>query len=103
MSCNLCMLHYRMLYYRRANWIVRFPAQVSSRPRDIESRYEAFLFDPWLLSLVTMSESRIGVFSQLFAPKPLWTSKDVPDQTDKTVLITGGNRGIGREMARVRQ
>jgi retinol dehydrogenase-12 len=41
-----------------------------------------------------MSEKRIGVFGQLFPPKPTWTAADVPDQVGKVVIITGGCGGI---------
>ncbi|KAH9019615.1 NAD-P-binding protein [Lactarius hengduanensis] len=48
-----------------------------------------------------MAEKHIGTIGQFFPPKPTWTTADVPDQTGKTVIVTGGNGGIGKETARV--
>jgi len=48
-----------------------------------------------------MSEKRIGIIRQLVPPEPVWNTSDAPDQTGKTVIVTGGNEGIGRETARI--
>lgn len=48
-----------------------------------------------------MPDRRIGIFSQLVPPKTTWTAEKVPDQEGKTVIITSGSIGIGKETARV--
>ncbi|THH11753.1 hypothetical protein EW146_g7938 [Bondarzewia mesenterica] len=47
------------------------------------------------------SAKRISTFSELFPPKPLWTSQNVPDLTGQTIIVTGGSSGIGLELCKV--
>jgi hypothetical protein len=37
-----------------------------------------------------------------FVGKPEWNAEDIPDQSGKVVVITGGNAGLGKEVAKVR-
>lgn len=39
---------------------------------------------------------------QLFPPPPAWRVEDIPDQTGRVHVVTGGNAGIGRETVKVR-
>jgi hypothetical protein len=78
---------------------------MTSPDRDTSSiqtdRDKEFLSYPLVSQLTPTSFTPFGVarqpLSQFFPPKSGWTLKDsdVPDQTGKTVLVTGSNRGIG--------
>ena len=43
------------------------------------------------------------VFQQsFFIPKPKFTVEDIPDQSGKVFIVTGGNTGLGKETIKVR-
>ncbi|OJJ50261.1 hypothetical protein ASPZODRAFT_149653 [Penicilliopsis zonata CBS 506.65] len=39
----------------------------------------------------------MSIFQQIFPPSPTFTEKDIPDQTGRVFIITGGASGIGFE------
>ncbi|XXG97577.1 hypothetical protein Hte_003882 [Hypoxylon texense] len=43
----------------------------------------------------------ISFFRQSFPGKPTFTENDMPDLTDKVVIVTGSNSGIGKHAARI--
>ena len=100
MSCNFCVLRYVIVGLHGGSRHVPVAKLQGKHWGNIGETSSRSIF---FVVHFAMPESRIGILSQLFAPKPLWTSNDVPDQTNRTALVTGGNRGIGREIARVRR
>lgn len=42
-----------------------------------------------------------GLITQLFPPAPTFTEKELPSQTGKVFIVTGGNSGVGFELVKL--
>lgn len=42
-----------------------------------------------------------GAYKQLYPPKPTLTEANLPDQTGKVFIVTGGNNGVGFELVKI--
>jgi NAD(P)-dependent dehydrogenase (short-subunit alcohol dehydrogenase family) len=43
----------------------------------------------------------MGVWTQLFPPAPHFTEAQIPSLAGKVYIVTGGNSGVGRELAKI--
>ena len=43
----------------------------------------------------------MSLWSQLFPPTPDLTEKNLPDQSGKVCIVTGGGTGIGAELVKI--
>ena len=40
-------------------------------------------------------------YTQLFPPKPTFTERDLPSQSGKVFIVTGGSTGVGYELCKM--
>ncbi|KAH8704117.1 hypothetical protein BGW36DRAFT_370629 [Talaromyces proteolyticus] len=42
-----------------------------------------------------------SLFTQMFPPRPMFTEKNIADQSGKVFIVTGSNTGVGKEVAQI--
>ena len=52
-------------------------------------------------SALSISIVMAATFRQLFPGKPTFTENDIPDQSGRVFLVTGGNAGLGYELVKI--